>query len=152
LRQRSERADLLCHGDNPPHAEFGDVYEVRKVIGVAVNVRDGVLRFQRSSVRVQQFVNGTRVIVSQCNGLRTDFAVHCHICAGHHVQLLWLLSLLLMLFRFGCTTQTPAHKHKSIGQSNESIFAQNHRSNTNSKTVQVSKGAFTVAPKNTNTD
>jgi len=74
LGQWSEGADLLGHGDDPSHAELGDVDEVSEAGRAAVEaVHGGVLRLQRRPVGVQQFVDGTRVGVLKSYCLRTDW-------------------------------------------------------------------------------
>ena len=111
LWQRAERADLFRHGDDPAHAELGDVDEVGEAGGSTVQLHGGVLRLQRRPVRLEQLVDRSRVVVTESDRLRAHFTVHRDVNAGHRRRrlLLELLLLsLLLLFHVRRTTQAPA--------------------------------------------
>ena len=67
LRQGPEGADLFRHGDDAPHAQLGDVDEIRQAGSPSVNaVHYRVLRLQRRPVRLDavEVVNGSCLAVA----------------------------------------------------------------------------------------
>jgi len=68
LWKSTEGWDLLCHGDDPPDAQFGNVDQVRQV-GVVPRYVAVSAHFQRVTVSHAQVVDGGCVLAAQRNCL-----------------------------------------------------------------------------------